>query len=231
MSNAVSSNKLPDFVGRFRQGETDVLLPGLYEELDRSAVALAQMLSLFGFAPTSTVLVISQIFEVAQFGPIERAIQFLGMLCTNAESTRFDASRVESLCRQFDPPAVIGLSLDTIEGLRELGYDLPEIFEGRTVWTRPDAFYELQSLEKVRVLPMAFLGPVTAMSCPSGNLHYDDREWAMLREGDDLTISSRVPRFMEFSGYRDAFNAAPATRACGCGSKMGWLDIGAEFYV
>lgn len=208
----------PAFVGCYRIGAETHFYPVRWPELDRSAIALSRVLRSFNFAPESFVMTVSLTEEVAQFAPFEQAVQILGLYGTNADLSPFDAGRIESLARQFDPVAICGVGKAALEGLAMMGHDAASVFKGRTVWARPDAYDEIASMEGVDAHRCALIGPALALECASGGLHVDGREWAVREQDGALLLSSRMQRVAPISDLATGYQGTTVDMPCACGS-------------
>ena len=187
-------------------------------ELDRAGVQMARTLRSFAFKPGSYVLTVSVVQEVVQFAPFEFALQLLGLYGTNADLSPFDAGRVESLARQFDPVAICGVGNEVLEGLKMMGHDAATVFKGRTVWARPDAYDAIKAMPGVTARRVVLVGPALALECAQGSLHIDGREWDVTVDGEELVLSSRQYRIDPVSGLKTGFSGALTDTPCACGS-------------
>lgn len=218
--NTIAASR-PDVVGCYAAGGKTEFFPVRYDELDRQAISIARILRSFNFAPGSTILTVSIVPEVVQFAPFEKAVQYLGMYGINAESTPFDAGRIESISRQFDPPAMCGIGAGALEGLAMFGHDPAKVFAGRTIWARPDAYDAVAAMPGVDARRMVVLGPAVAFECASGGLHYDNRDWVLEAKGvaGTLHLSSRLPRITPLSDVDTGVVATISGQPCGCGTR------------
>ena len=211
----------PDFIGTMSAGGTVQFYAASAAEIDRGAFAIVRVLRSFRFAPGSTILTISTVPEIVQYGVFERAVQMLGMLGINADDSPFDAGRVESISRQFRPAAICGVSAATIEGLRALGHDPAECVGGRTVWARPDAYVAVAALPGVDARRVVSIGPAFALECAHGSVHYDAREWLIRAVDGTLRISSRHLRAQHVQDFDSRIPGDVATPPCPCCIKDG----------
>jgi hypothetical protein len=226
MTTNIISGARPDAVGCFAGASgKPVFHPVRYDELERGAAFVGGLLRTFAFPANATLLVVSMVQELAQFAAFEKGLQVLGLFGTNAEASNFDAGRVESLCRQFDVPAVAGVNAATLEGLAMFGHDAGQVFAGRTVWARPDAYAAVRALAGVDARRMALLGPAAAFECAHGGLHYDDREWTVSARGGSLHIASRLPRVDPVADCDTGEAGEVLTSPCTCGLKEGRIAL------
>lgn len=212
------ANRRPDFIGCYDVGGTRQFYGATAQEIDRSAFALSRVLRSFEFAPGSNVLTISMVPEVIQYGAFERAVQMLGFYGLNADDSPFDAGRVESIIRQFAPVAVCGVAKSTLDGLAMMGHDPAKIFAGRVVWARPDAFDALVALG-VPARRVASIGPMLALECAAGGLHFDNREWMLEAKDGALILSSRMNRVDPIEDLAVGYSGSIGTHACPCGMR------------
>jgi len=215
----------PDFIGAISAGGIVHFYGASAAEIDRGAFAIVRVLRSFRVAPHSTILTVSTIPEIVQYGAFERAIQMLGMLGINADDSPFDAGRVESISRQFEPPAICGVSAATIDGLRALGHDPAQCFAGRTVWARPNAYKSVLELDRVDARQVVSIGPALALECAEGSLHYDSREWSIHAVNGTLRISSRHERSEPLVDFDTLIDGEVIVRPCRCGAKDGAIRI------
>lgn len=208
----------PDQIGCYTaHGETH-FYSAKRTELDRAGVQMARTLTGFAFEPGSYVLTVSVVQEVVQFAPFEFALQLLGLYGTNADLSPFDAGRVESLARQFDPVAICGVGMEVLEGLKMMGHSAADVFKGRTIWARPDAFEEINAMPGVVAKKVALIGPALALECAQGGLHLDGREWEVSVENKELLLSSRQLRIAPIHRLKTGFSGEMLTGPCSCGS-------------
>lgn len=212
------ANRRPDFIGCYDALGTRHFYGATAQEIDRSAFALSRVLRSFEFAPGSNVLTISMVPEVIQYGAFERAVQMLGFYGLNADDSPFDAGRVESIVRQFAPVAVCGVAKSTLDGLAMMGHDPAKIFAGRVVWARPDAYDALVALG-IPARRVASIGPMLALECATGGLHFDDREWVIDEEEGALILSSRMNRVEPVERLATGYMGSIRAEACGCGTR------------
>ncbi|MDB5430139.1 MAG: hypothetical protein JWP35_1255 [Caulobacter sp.] len=207
-----------DLVGRYVDGGQSRFLPASRAELDRAAESLAAVIATFGFTRGQFVLVISMLEEAVQVGPIEQACMDLGLVPTNADNSPFDAARVEAILRRFDVPAVCGVGMSVLEGLKMFGHDPAAIFAGRVVWVRPDAYEAVAAMPGVTARRWTELGPALALECAEGGgAHVDAREWTATDTGGDLRLSSRLLRSLPFRDASTGLKGRVDHAACACG--------------
>lgn len=222
MGYAIAETR-PDVVGCYADAGKVAFFPVRYDELDRLSIAIARLLRSFNFTPGSVILTVSVVQEIVQFAPFEKAIQILGHYGINAESTNYDAGRIESIVRQFDTPAICGIGAAALEGLAMFGHDPAKVFAGRTVWARPDAYAAVRAMPGVDARRMVSLGPAVALECAQGGLHYDDRDWALDNRAGRLRLSSRLPRITPLTDIDTGVDSVLAKTPCACGTKEGCI--------
>lgn len=209
----------PDHIGAFTANGETHFYGVTVAEIDRGAFAVARVLRTFDFKPGSTLLVISLVPEIIHYGAFERAAQMLGLYGINADDSPFDAGRVESISRQFDPPAMAGVSAQTLGGLKTFGHDAAKVLAGRTVWARADAFEAVRAMPAVNARRVVAFGPHLAFECAHGGLHYDSRDWVVEARDGVLHISSRYQRAESVEGFNTGIRGAVESRACSCGNR------------
>ena len=225
MSRNVIVGSRPDVVGCYAVGSATSFFPARYDELERQAIGIARVLRSFGFAPGSTILTVSLVQEIVQFAPFEKAVQILGHYGINAESTNYDAGRIEAIVRQFDTPAICGVGAASLEGLAMFGHEAAKVFAGRTVWARVDAYAAVAAMPGVDARRLVILGPATALECAAGGVHYDDRDWTLDDSGATLRLSSRMPRIEPVTGLDTGVAGTVLADACSCGAKEGRIAV------
>jgi hypothetical protein len=210
----------PMTVGRFYNAEhTRVLLPFSALEAERSRRAMVRILSTFHFRTESNVLLTAQFDEAAQLLGAERAIMSYGMVAVSADSTPWDAGRVESIIRRFKLVAALGISEITLDGLERLGFDPLQLFQDMVVWARPGAYERLVDKPGMKVFRWLEIGPAVAAECSAGaGAHIDRFEWNIALENDELVLESRLERSMAFEGYRTGIKARIERGTCQCGN-------------
>ncbi|MDM7957654.1 hypothetical protein [Blastomonas sp.] len=216
-----SAIRRPDFIGSYNVRGTVSFYGATAAEIDRSAFTLTRVLRTFGFAAGSNIMTISMVPEIIQYGGFERAVQMLGLYGLNADDSPFDAGRVESISRQFDPVAICGVAASTLEGLRMFGHDAEKVFAGRTVWARPDAYAQVCSMPNVDTRRVVSIGPALALECAHGCLHYDSRDWTMAEYDGVLHLSSRYDRTEPLAELDTGIAGSISDRPCTCGVRDG----------
>ena len=219
--------KRPDLIGTYKINGASHFYEARYDELERGSVSLARLLRTYNFAPGRIVLVVSLVQEVVQFAPFEKAAQILGLYGINAELSPFDAGRVESISRQFDPVAISGVGASTLEGLKSFGFDPAQVFAGRTVWARDDAYAAVKAMPGVDARRLVILGPAVAYECAAGGIHYDTRDWSLVAVDGTLRLSSRMPRVETVDGLDTGVAGAVTEGFCTCGTREGCITVGA----
>ena len=220
------SGSRPDVVGCYHSGGMTHFHPARFDELERQSIGISRILRTFNFKPESTILVVSIVPEILQFAPFEKAVQQLGMYGINAESTNYDAGRIESIARQFDTPAICGIGAASLEGLKMFGHDPEKVFAGRTVWARPDAYDAVKAMDSVDARRIVILGPAVAYECAHGGIHYDSRDWSLSGQRGTLHLSSRMPRITPVADVDTGVVGALLDTACTCGTRENLISVG-----
>jgi hypothetical protein len=220
---AMTSN--PDIVGSYVVGARREFYSAMRTELDRSGTRMVRTLQTFGFAPESFVLTISSTPEVIQFAPFEAAVQQLGLFGINADDSPFDAGRVESISRQFNPVGMMGVSAQTLEGLKMMGHDPEAVFRGRVIWARPDAWATVSQMKDVVARRCVQLGPALGFGCADGQVHIDRWEWEVTAESGALMLSSRLNRFEPVSKLNTGVLGSVSSKACSCGNPDTVIEL------
>lgn len=207
-----------DFIGCYDVSGQRRFYGATAAEIDRGAFTLTRVLRTFAFVPGSNVLTISMVPEIIQYGPFEGAVRMLGLYGLNADDSPFDAGRVESICRQFSPVAVCGVGKSTLDGLTMMGHDPAKVFAGRVVWARLDAYDAVAALG-IPVRRVMSIGPMLALECAAGGLHYDNRDWTLDTVEGELVLSSRMMRVEPIDQLATGFKGAVSGKACECGTR------------
>lgn len=191
-----------------------------YDELERSRLFWARIFSTFHFRAGDRILLTALFDESVQYLGAERAIMSYNMVAVNADSSLYDAKRVESIIRRFKLAGIVGLSADTLEGLRGLGFDPEELFKDMVVWARPGAYEQLVGKPGMRVYRVFELGPATLAECSRGQgVHIDRHQWNLDVIDEEVVISSRLERCVPFKHYRTGVAGKLITSTCVCGAS------------
>jgi hypothetical protein len=210
----------PLSVGRYfaADGKRETLAYSMLE-LERARLAAVRVLDSFHFRSGGNVLLTSMWDEGAQLMPVERAIMSYGLVAVSADSSVFDAQRVESIVRRFPLIGAMGITAGTLDGLEKLGHDPARLFAGPVVWARPGAYERLKPLGGLKVYRCLELGPAFAFECPCGaGAHLDRYEWAVEEQDGEVLLSSRLPRCESFTRLRTGVKARVVHGVCGCGN-------------
>lgn len=210
----------PMAIGRYFDATgARVDLPYSTLEAERSARAMLKVLSTFHFRAGQNMLITALFDEGAQLLGAERAIMHYNMVAVSADSSLFDARRVESIARQFSLAGALGISQATLEGLRSLGHDPVQLLNGMVVWARPGAYEELVDKPGIKVYRWLELGPAVAIECSAAaGAHIDRFEWLVDEEDGEVVLSSRLERCQPFEHYRTGVQAKVIHGACSCGN-------------
>jgi hypothetical protein len=194
-------------------------LPFSLIETDRSRKAITRIMNTFHFRTGGNILLTALFNDAAHLTAAERAIMSYGMVAANADSSLFDAKRVESIVRRFNLAAAMAISADTLDGLTGLGFDPAQLFAGMPVWARPGAYERLAANPDLKVFRICAVGPALAMECAQGNgAHIDRFEWDVQEEDGEVVLSSRLDRCVPFHQYRTGIKARVVHSACTCGN-------------
>ena len=210
----------PLFIGRWRDtGGVSRFLPLSREEVDRARDAAQRVLASFGWHMGRHVVLVSLLDEAAQWLPFERAVMNANLVVCSVDASASDARRLESALRRFDTPAVAGIGAASLDGLEALGLKPEEVFAGRVVWARPDAWQRLSSLPGLTLRRMLEVGPAVAMEChEGGGAHIDRLEWHVEEDGGEILLTSRLARATHFHACRTGLRARVESKPCLCGN-------------
>lgn len=221
MNSAVITEDLTSCVGvgRYANAGVEQFLPYSNPELERARNFVMRILSGFHFRTGNNLLITAQMSECVQFMSFERAVMAYGLVVCSADSTFYDAARVESIVRRFHPVAIAGITAETLAGLQTLGHDPLKLFSGIVVWARPGAYEQLQGGE-ITVRAWRELGPAVGIECAQGGgLHIDRLEWLVEEDGGEIVLTSHLPRAVQFERLRSGVRGHVERAACGCGSS------------
>lgn len=217
-------------VGRYftPQGKRQ-FLPYSALELERSRRAMGRVLSTFHFRSGHNVLVTALMDEGAQLLGAERAVMSYGMVVVSADSSPYDAGRVESILRRFDLVAAIGISAVTLDGLEKLGHDPLKLFADMVVWARPGAYQRLAGKPGMKVFRWMEVGPAVALECRAGaGVHIDRFEWTVEEDNGEVVLTSRLERAREFDQVRTGVFGHVVHGVCQCGNPDPRIVTGAS---
>ncbi len=226
-SNAILS---PLAVGRYTDANGQPKsLPFTLLESERARRAFTRVLQTFHFRTGSNLLLTSLFHESAQIMPLERAIMSYGMVAVTADSSLYDAKRVESITRCFDLAAAVGISADTLTGLEQLGFKPENLFADMVVWARSDAYEKLNAIASLNVFRLIEIGPAVALECHAGNgAHIDRFEWYAEEQQGEIVLTSRLSRATPFDGYKTGIRGKLVHGACQCGNADPRILLEAE---
>jgi hypothetical protein len=217
MNTALDKHLLPIAVGRYLDPNGKHFLPFTLGEVERGRNAMLRMLRTFHFRSGENVLFCSLLDEAAFVVPLERACNDYGLLILSADSSFFDAGRVESIMRRFDVSAVFGVTPATLAGLQALGHDPMKLFAHSKVWAGPGAWEQLEGLPHLRC--WREVGPAIALECAAGGgPHICRFEWDVEEDKGEIVLSSRLARALPFRHYHTGVHARLDHTPCACGN-------------
>jgi hypothetical protein len=219
MDEITCTDSPPMAAGRYRHRDgQDLLLPFNRSELERAVRAYQYRIGSSGLQSGAIILVISLYDESFQFGAFNTALLDFDFVRVSADASPFDAARVESIIRQFNPAAVVGINRAILDGLASLGHDAGALLANRRVWARPDAWAQLQAVPGLKLYRWLEVGPAIAMECGEGaGAHIDSIEWQVDVDQGELVLSSRLQRCLAFNRYRTGVRATLLPGTCSCG--------------
>ncbi|CAN7574228.1 hypothetical protein [Pseudomonas umsongensis] len=210
----------PMAVGRYfdAQGERQILRYSALE-IERSTRSILKVLNTFDFHMGSNLMVTALLDQGVQAMGMERAVMQFNMVAVSADSSLFDARRVESIIRRFNLVGAYGITAATLDGLVGLGHDPLKLFAGMVVWAWPDAYARLAGQPGLTVFRCLELGPALAIECSAGTgAHIDRFEWAVDAIDGEVVITSRLERCQPFHHYHTGLRGQVLHGACNCGS-------------
>ena len=215
-----AASLLPMTIARY-QNASGEFIPMAFSlvEQDRARRAVLRVINTFHFRTGSNVLITSTFNEALQYMPFERAVMTYGMVAVSADSTPWDAKRVEAIARQFSLTAAAGICKNVVDGLSQLGFNIETLLAGIPVWARPDIYDELKASPTITPFRYLELGPAIALECVHGNgAHIDRCEWDVTALNGEIVISSKLPRCQEFTDYRTGVKGSIINSPCNCGN-------------
>lgn len=209
----------PSFIGRYVANGKPVMIPLADRELVRLQAFVAKVLRAEGIARGRNALIISSLAESAIMTPFERALGDLGIVICAAEANPWDGMRTESIIRRFDVAMVAPVTGVALDAIASAGFDAGELFQGKIVWAKPDAYARLEGTAGIDLRRWLEIGPVLAMeSRHGGGMLIDGREWLVEPEGDATYVSSRLDRAHGFDRLRIdmaiGLNRTPCATGC-----------------
>lgn len=210
----------PMAVGRYfdAQGERQAL-PYSALETERSMRSILKVLNTFDFHMGSNLMITALFDQGVQALGMERAVMQFNMVAVSADSSLYDARRVESIIRRFNLVGAYGITAATLDGLASLGHDPLELFVGMVIWAWPDAYARLAGRPGLRVFRCLEIGPALAIECSAGGgAHIDRFEWAVDSVDGEVVITSRLERCQPFQHYHSGLRGQVLHGACSCGS-------------
>jgi hypothetical protein len=210
---------MPTVVGRYLEAGKSQFFPLSEAEINRATRAYLRVLDSYAIPTRGHVLVASLASQVAYFMPLERALAERHLVISNADSSVFDAARVEMFARRFNVAAVLGVTSETLEGLASLGHDPAKVLAGRIVWATPAAFARLHPGVGFTLRRWAELGPAFGVECSVGDgLHVSSEDWSLEVVDGEIRITSRLPRLLPFEGQPTGLFGTVDRTPCKCGS-------------
>jgi hypothetical protein len=209
----------PTVVGRYLEGGVPRFLPLSEAEINRATRAYLRVLDSYRLATRSHVLVVSLASQVAAFMPLERALDHRNFIVSSADSSAFDAARVEVFVRRFKVAAVFGVTKETLDGFAFAGHDPATLFAGRIVWATPAAYARLAPGSGYTLRRWAEFGPAIGVECAIGSgVHISSEEWSLDSMDGRILVSSRLPRLMTFDRQPTDVQGVVDHTPCACGS-------------
>jgi hypothetical protein len=213
------SGTTPTVVGRYLEGGIAKFLPLSEAEINRATRAYLRVLDSYDIPTRHHVLVVSLASQVASFMPLERALSDRNFIVSNADSSVFDAGRVEVFARRFNIAAVLGVTAETLDGFASLGHEPASVFAGCIVWATPPAYARLAPAAGYTLRRWAEFGPAFGAECAVGDgLHVSSEEWSLDSVDGELLVSSRLPRLLAFDRQPTGVHGTVDRAPCACGS-------------
>jgi hypothetical protein len=209
----------PSTVGQYNENGIQKLLPVSERELQRAEAAIGRVLSADALGRGRHCLIISTLSEVPTVGPLERALMARGLIICNCEASPYDGARVESTIRRFDIALIAPVSRLALDAIAAAGFDPEQLFQGKIVWAKPDAYIRLRSVAGLDVRRWLPLGPAVGVECRfGGGAHVDGKEWHVECDDAATYITSRLDRAMHFERLRLDMTLNIEHTPCSCGA-------------
>lgn len=191
-------------------------LPISLMELARAQQSAQRIIASFGFAAGEYVVVSSSHEVTGQLLPFDRAAGALGLIPCSTENGAGEASRVEAAMRRFGPVAIACPDTEMLEAL-----DVRAVFDGKVVWAQDAAYQQLRAFPGIIARRWVNIGPAVALECKVGEgAHVDRLEWDLSNDVDDnLVLTSRLPRAMNFTDWNSGIRAQIVRAPCRCGNS------------
>jgi len=188
------------------------------DDLDRDIVWTAERFRALGLKAGHQALITMSGFEGAWFQPIIGALKSIGVTYGIAEAMGWDNVRTSVFHRDLDLYAVLGLSVETLEGLSGRTM-LGEMFGATPVVSaRPQAAVRLRAAG-VPAGVLGRLGPALAIEClERDGAHVNPAEWRVEERDGRLVVA---PAGERAPGFGEVVHDEPGrllTGLCGCGS-------------
>ncbi len=183
-----------------------------WPEFERDTDWAESVLRRAGLAPGDMVLTTFTNWESPWASPVVHALRRLGVTYATAEVFGWDVRRVLMFLQRFPIKAVVGLSGQTLDALKDAGAPLHELLAGLDlIWARPKAAAALQD-QQLKVLPYARFGPALALGLPglAGAL-VNAEEWDVAATDRGLVVSNARNRATEFHQIATGFHGTVTT--------------------
>jgi len=210
--------------GYGRYGD-DQLLPLSFDDMQHDTSAAAAAVLSLGLPNRSVVVLASTVSDVGYFHPLQSAAKDMGLLVCNADASTMDVDRVEMFIRLLDVVAVIGVNDALVDGIVERGHDPKDFFSSVPMVIASGRAKERMAATGVDALQFECIGPVLALSCRHGNLHFDGRQWDMVGDNGTLLVSSRARRALPFSRFDTRIGGTVSNGVCPCGRRDPVVEI------
>ncbi|TDU01748.1 hypothetical protein EDD99_0122 [Streptomyces sp. 846.5] len=206
------------YLARFPGNGQVVDLEVSWAELARDALWCTELLSGFGLERGHRVLLSFYGYEGPWFGPVIEALRSIGAGYATADAMGWDHHRVTVFHQELRPHAVIGLSLETLEGLsgqvelRRMFADTPMVL------ARPDAVRRLRGAG-VAAGTITPLGPALALECHlRQGAHVNAAEWRIAEREGELVLSAAPGRAPGLGEVLLGVGGSVVGERCDCGS-------------
>ncbi len=216
--------------GMLERPDTAYLVPGngmsgglteyevTWDDLARDAAWARERLRDLGLERGRHALLSFYCYEGPWFQPVIEALRDLGAVYGIAEALGWDHARIRVFHRELNPHAVIGLSLETVDGLSGQ-VDLGDFFGGTpVVLARPEAAERLRGAG-VSAGVISSLGPALAIECSErAGAHVNGAEWKVAARDGGLVVAAAGERAIGPAETVLEVAGSVVTERCACGS-------------
>lgn len=150
-------------------------------------------LTAMGVTAGSLVDLVHNYREGGQFWPYYRAANELGAPVLNGMATPWDVGRTEMYTRRFDLQVLMGVSSDTVEGLKAFGHSPAEVLARPALLCAREPAASALEAEGLRPWRMTLLGPILLVAPSGEGAPYDASEWTVETDAEGRLLVTSGP--------------------------------------